>query len=205
MKENKTKILAFLTCGLFIVFIMLTVGKVLFSDKTKDTQDIVETSEKSDQVLKKEIRLLEDQNAALHEQLGEGNSKRIEKEKEEETVLAQQNLFVRAAFTFDNVKERNKHMLEYMYSNERAEKLQLHQEVSGESELVSVLLENKNYIREIDENNYEVITRVYTQYNHSVNSEQRILFYTHFRKNSSNEWKVFDMKFAEDSFAMNEK
>ena len=169
---------------------------------TRNQAKEIATSEQMTEKEKKlELESLASENRALKNQLESIDAKLAKRQEVENTILAEQNKFVQATFEFTDVSQRNEKMKTFIFSQEKIEELLLNQAIEDKKSISSTVKENKNYIRQVNEDNYEVLTRVNVQYNQDAKNEQDFLFKVQYRKTPEKQWKVVDMTFAEDVFS----
>lgn len=67
----------------------------------------------------------------------------------------------------------------------------LDKEPEGYPELTSKLVDHRNYFRQLDEVNYEVLSTVEIFYNHDQDQSQYLFLWAQYRKTEDDQWKVY--------------
>lgn len=174
--------------------ILLFAGGFLVAKLFEDTSGSpkLESVEKSSD--NERIQALEKELETLKEQSPQIDQERLEKAKIEDSIMKIHDQFAEAMFTFDKLSEKNEALIPFIYNEQRVKDLYLDKEPEGYPDLSSKLLNNRNYIRQLNEENYEVLSTVEIQYNHSQSQDQYLFMWAQYRITEDGQWKVYYTK-----------
>lgn len=118
----------------------------------------------------------------------------------EQEVLKIHTQFVKATFSYVKTSDRNKQMIPFISGNQ-VQSLGLDQELDGiETEINAEIFKETDYLRQIDTNEIEILSRVSVDYNHTQNNRQYVLFKVNYRKDGNEQWKVYNITFQDDRY-----
>ncbi|MGM0208468.1 hypothetical protein IGI96_002988 [Enterococcus sp. DIV0421] len=179
------------TISTFVILLFMGgffVAKGLQGDTESPTMESVEkvSDKERIQVLEKELETWKEQRTK-----NDQDQARLEKAKLEESILKTHDQFVEAMFTFESPSKKNETLISFIYNEQRVKALYLDKEPEGYPELTSKLVDHRNYFRQLDEVNYEVLSTVEIFYNHDQDQSQYLFLWAQYRKTEDDQWKVY--------------
>ncbi|CCO11799.2 hypothetical protein BN424_2359 [Carnobacterium maltaromaticum LMA28] len=191
-----------LTIGLFFVVLSLfAIGSAFYFKASElDLQREVTRWEKQFKVAEQDKKDLKADNELLSSIDVENNKNIIEYVGNESEVKKIHNQFVEATFSYDKASQRNKQMIPFI-PEEQVKDLGLDKELDGaEVDIFARLAQQTDYIRHIDDNEIEIMSRITIDYNQTQGNKQYVLFTVNYRKNGNNQWKVYNIRFQDDRY-----
>ncbi|GAB7306644.1 hypothetical protein [Enterococcus gallinarum] len=172
---------------------LLILGGCYFYNKV--INDAVSVTDVSKEDAKDQrIAELEAQITKLEELYSSEDKDFAKKAELENSILALQDQLVNVMYDYDDVYQRNPSIIPFIFSEERVKDLHLTDEPKGYPDMTCNLLDHRNYIRQMNETNYEVLTTALVEYNSDEDTDTELFLWIQYRKTEDGQWKVYYMR-----------